>query len=138
MTVIYPKIPQELGCQVFGYLYDSDDASELGQDMVEVTTPNGVMVSCGWYPEGDQHGSYRVTMNQGFNQLLQPYRTLDIEAAASEVEKLVNLVCSGKLAMRSAAETRTFHVANFVIPGLEDVALIPDKSENYAQYLELV
>ena len=57
---IHLNLPAHLGCEVVGFLYESDDVAELGQDMIEVRVPTGVTINAGWYPEGSPEGAYRV------------------------------------------------------------------------------
>lgn len=59
-------------CEVYGALYESDDFFDLGEDMVDVVLPNGVLVSAGWVPEGDPNGQYRVAITNGLDHLSDP------------------------------------------------------------------
>ncbi len=74
-------------CEVVGFLYDSDDPTELGQDMVEVRLPIGVAINAGWYPEGDAAGKYIV---RTWGQVkLQPIECSDIDEAARIINRLM-------------------------------------------------
>ncbi|HQU44132.1 MAG TPA: hypothetical protein PK867_15035 [Pirellulales bacterium] len=114
MTMIHPNVPDHLRCQVVGYLYDSDDPADLGQTMVEVTTPNGTLITCGWIPEGDPAGKYRVSVTRGFERLLPDYETDDILAAANKLENLVAAVCARKPIAVPASTTIVMKAAGFV------------------------
>ena len=50
MIKLNPSVPTNH--KVSGNLYSDADHSILGEDMVDVLIPNGVLISCGWYPEG--------------------------------------------------------------------------------------
>lgn len=54
------ELPTVSQCEVIGFLYESDDPAELGQDMLEVHLASGVTIDAGWYPEGDPSGAYTV------------------------------------------------------------------------------
>ena len=53
----FPNCP---GCEVVGFLYDSSDISELGEDMIEVRIRGEITINAGWYPEGEPSGKYRI------------------------------------------------------------------------------
>ena len=67
MIKLHPDVPAD--CQVFGFIYWHEIPRARGEDMVDVQLPNGLLVSCGWYPEGDANGSYRITASEGFHDL---------------------------------------------------------------------
>lgn len=90
MTRIVPEVP---GCTVTGYLFGSDDPSDLGQDMVEVCGSNGVTVDAGWVPEGDPNGAYQVAVCQGMKHLRPIVCTRDINEAAKLVVEFAELFC---------------------------------------------
>ncbi len=66
------------------------DRSLLGEDMVEVKLPNGILIVAGWYPEGDSSGNYRVVASEGFEQLTRR-ETRDIAMALSFIEEMVTV-----------------------------------------------
>jgi len=82
MIKLTPNAP---GCKIVGYLYHSDDLSLLGEDMAEVALPNGVLVSAGWYPEGDPQGAYRILATSGL-QCLRDAETKNVHEALARVE----------------------------------------------------
>lgn len=114
MTMIHPSVPDNLRCEVVGYLYDSDDPADLGQTMVEVTTPDGTLINCGWIPEGDPKGKYRVTVTRGFERVLPDYETDDIAAAAKKLEYLVAAVCIRKPIAFPASTTYVMKAGGFI------------------------
>jgi len=87
MITIKPTVP--LGCKLTGYLYDDPDKRILGEDMVEVLLPNGILVSAGWYPESSPKGSYRVVATEGFHYL-RDESTGDVRQASALVEQFVS------------------------------------------------
>lgn len=60
------------GCKVVGALYGAGDPRDLGEDMLDVTLPNGCLISAGWYPEGSPDGSYRISVTQGLDDVVSP------------------------------------------------------------------
>lgn len=118
--MIHPNVPDYFHCEVVGYLYDSDDPADLGQTMVEVTTPDGTLITCGWIPEGDPTGKYRVSVTRGFQRLVSDYETDDILAAANKLETLVAAVCGRKPIAVPASKTIVMKAAGFV--GQEKIA----------------
>src|SRR5688500_409041 len=86
------KVPLHLpqGCtpETVGFLYDSQDPAELGQDMLEVRLANGVAINAGWYPEGDPQGSYRVAVRREGRLLVPPSKWSSACETAEEVEQL--------------------------------------------------
>lgn len=80
MRNLIPNLPQ--GCQVFGHIYWDKDSRILGEDMLDVQLSNGVLISCGWYPEGDPNGCYRITVNEGFHVIRWLQCKNDFEACA--------------------------------------------------------
>lgn len=67
MTEIHTPIPE--GCHAVGCIYADADRSILGEDMLDVTLPNGVLVSVGWYPECDPKGQYRIIVSRGLESI---------------------------------------------------------------------
>jgi len=76
------------GCEVSGFIYWDDDLTILGEDMLDVLLPTGVLVSCGWYPEGDANGAYRITASAGFSELMR-IETRNVFEAYEYVEMTV-------------------------------------------------
>lgn len=91
MKKIVPSVP---GCTVRGYLYDSDDPRDLGQDMIEVCGPDGITVDAGWVPEGDPNGTYQVAVSQGMRQLRSVATTKDIDEAAKFIVEFAEQFCA--------------------------------------------
>src|SRR5438093_7544621 len=85
MIRVTPKIPH--GCTAVGSIYWDDTPAVLGEDMLEVALPYGQLVSCGWYPEGDPTGRYRVSVSEGFEELRR-VETASISEAQAAVEQL--------------------------------------------------
>lgn len=68
---------------VHGSLAIGTNNQLLSEDMVDVELPNGILISTGWYPEGDINGSYKISVTKGFNLLEErhscdPLITLEI------------------------------------------------------------
>jgi hypothetical protein len=78
------KLPA--GCQIAGDLYDAPEPAGRGEDMIEITLPNGVIIDAGWYPEGDPKGRYRVAAHYGTEKLLPHLGTGDVQSLASLIE----------------------------------------------------
>jgi hypothetical protein len=89
MIRLIPSVPHD--CNVVGTIYWDDAPAVLSEDMLEVTLPNGVLVSCGWYPEGNPAGSYRITASEGFDELRR-IETANIAEACSIVEELCRML----------------------------------------------
>jgi hypothetical protein len=86
MKKYYPNVPD--GSKVVGFIYWDADLTILGEDMVDVMLPSGVLISCGWYPEGDASGTYRLTASEGFEELHR-IETDDPQVASA----LVQIMC---------------------------------------------
>jgi len=84
---IVPTVPPE--CDVHGFLYECDSKHEMGEDMLDVSLPNGVLIIAGWYPEGDPSGCYCVSVYRGYEELIPALESGDIEAATADVEQCV-------------------------------------------------
>jgi len=82
---VIPILPD--GCQVCGFLYESDSRHELGQDMLDVVLPNGILITAGWYPEGDPSGAYQVSVYRGYDEIVLPLESTTMDAAATDVER---------------------------------------------------
>lgn len=104
MTRIVPEVP---GCTVTGYLYDSNNPVDLGQDMVEVMGTNGVTVDAGWVPEGDPNGAYQIAVCQGMKHLRPIVSTRDIHECARYVVEYAELYCVSETASQGRAPTGT-------------------------------
>lgn len=125
-----PFVPSNLNCDVLGYLYTSGDVDDLGQTMIEVSTPNGILINCGWTPEGDPRGNYQITVTQGFRTLMSPISTRDIDQASIEIERLVRLFCSGETMIRSTSQTFEVNAYNpFEETEFEESALVSTPGE---------
>lgn len=86
----YPfELPADHHCEVVGFLYDADDAADLGQDMMEVRLASGFTIDAGWYPEGDPQGTFLVKAwhPQGIELPKQSFTT--VAAAAEAIARLV-------------------------------------------------
>lgn len=90
MKKITPEVP---GCTVTGYLYDSDDPRDLGQDMLEIHGQNGVTVDVGWVPEGDPDGAYLIAVCQGMRHLCPTVSTRDIYETAKYAAEFADQFC---------------------------------------------
>ena len=86
-------LPEYPGTEVIGFLYDSDDFADLGQDMIEIRLPLGITINAGWYPEGSKAGKYRVAV-RGADGGPPEYRD-HVEGAAELIQDLVRSFCPG-------------------------------------------
>lgn len=89
MKAVIPAIQST--CEVVGRLYYSNDPRDLGEDMLDVSLPNGLLISAGWFPEGDPDGEYVVTVSAGLDVVGPPYRTKDVNEARVHVESLAKI-----------------------------------------------
>ena len=80
----------QVECQVIGSLYESDDLSELGQDMLEIILANGILIDAGWYPEGDPNGCYVISVTRGLDEMAEARRTTDASDAAKIVGEQID------------------------------------------------
>lgn len=84
---VHPPLPAE--CRVHGFLYEADDVRQLSEDMLDVVLPHGLLVTAGWYPDGDANGCYRICIYRDYEVLIEPITTKDVDNAAAEVCQLV-------------------------------------------------
>jgi hypothetical protein len=123
------EIPQDLGCEVVGYLYDSPDPADLGQTMVEVVTPTGVLIEAGWLPEGDPDGRYTVSATFGMKSLFRPFETTDIIEAQRRIESWARYFSGEPMRSNSSfsvtveATMPESQAGNVVLPGREQTAV---------------
>ena len=87
MTIIPVSISSLLNCEVIGFLYESSNPVDLGQDMLSVTTATGIIIDAGWSDEGDPDGCYVVSASSGLRAICKPFRTRDCREAAECVQK---------------------------------------------------
>jgi len=57
MQHVQMRLPE--GCEVVGALYDAEDPRDLGEDMLDITLPNGRLISAGLVPQTGPTG-YRL------------------------------------------------------------------------------
>lgn len=100
---IVPDLPSPW--RISGYLYTSDDAVDLGEDMLEAELPGGIVICAGWSEEGDPEGHYVVTVKSGMRYLSPPYCTNDIADAASQVSQMAFDILS-KQSVAASSEQR--------------------------------
>lgn len=84
------------GCEVAGFLYSADSAEALGEDMLDVSLPGGVLVTAGWYLEGAASGQYRVSVYD-HDEIVVSLFSLDVDQAARDVRHLSNMILRGEL-----------------------------------------
>jgi hypothetical protein len=94
-TIKLNSLETHFRCQVRGFLYESDDPAEMGPDMIEVELANGILIDCGWYPDGDPNGAYEITMTKGMRDLIPPFCVDTIENASEMIQSLVAVVTGG-------------------------------------------
>lgn len=87
MKKIPIQIPED--CKAVGCLYESDDHRDLGEDMMDISLPHGLLLSVGWYPEGDKSGSYVVTLTKLWSFVEGPFRSTDPHETAKHICSLI-------------------------------------------------
>lgn len=105
MRSITPKFPKDF--EVIGFIYSDSEPRNLGEDMLEVVLPNGILVDVGWYPEGDPQGRYRVSVTYGLELLGKPYLTTDPDDAAAAAEGLALRHCGQQHCLSDAEDAFT-------------------------------
>ena len=88
MRLILPPVPAKLRRCVIGQIVESANPADLGQDMVDILLPSGVLIHAGWYPESSPNGAYRITVARGLSYLVSPLTTPDADEAAQDVAEL--------------------------------------------------
>jgi hypothetical protein len=86
MIRLTPTVPED--CDVIGQLYWDEDRTVLGEDMIDIVLPNGKLISCGWYPDSDPNGAYKISVSDGFEEL-ESIEISDVHVARSILEDLV-------------------------------------------------
>jgi len=56
--------------------------------MLDVILPNGLLISAGWYPEGDQKGRYWVAVHRGLQEVIPAIESETAAQAVVDVEQL--------------------------------------------------
>jgi len=82
---LIPNVPP--GSQVCGFIYEADVATERGEDMLDVVLENGILITAGWYPEGDPKGCYRVAVHRDYNELVPAAESPNADQALIDVEQ---------------------------------------------------
>jgi hypothetical protein len=77
-------------CEITGFLYEADCPQCLGEDMMDVVLPNGILITAGWYPEGSPRGTYRICVYRGHDELIPPIASRDIDQIACDLEMLAS------------------------------------------------
>lgn len=103
MIRVFPNLPD--GCDVSGHIYWDDNPRVMGEDMLDVLLPNGILISCGWYPEGNPAGSYRITASEGFDERRR-VETKSVTEARMIVEQLCRLFSSSAFFLSESASSR--------------------------------
>ena len=103
MTIIAEiRFPEEWDCTVRGYFYDSNDRRDLGQDMIEVSLPNGILVTGGWIPDGDPSGNYQIEAWHGLNRVSGPISAKTVNAAYDVLAHVVDALRKDVLSLSDA------------------------------------
>jgi hypothetical protein len=105
MRKVRPQVPD--GCEVVGFLYGSDDMQELGEDMLDVSLPNGLLISAGWFPEGSETGNYLVTVADGLEFVTPPLRSRDLDETRETVEFLARFYGGSSYLVPDTTEATT-------------------------------
>ena len=111
MNVIPLSLAPE--CIVRGDLRESDNTSELSQDMLEVRLPGGLSIEVGWVPDNDPSGAYEILLCLGMDVKLEittrsPWRAKSaIERIANHYLSLIAPECIGDDVYRMFAITST-------------------------------
>ena len=118
-TIKLNSLETYFGCQVRGFLYESDDPAEMGPDMIEVELANGTLIDCGWYPDGDPNGAYEITVTKGMRDLITPLSVRTIENASEVIQSLVAVLTGGGGVLPSIG-----HVNRSSMMGCQSAALV--------------
>ena len=102
MIRLVPSAPP--GCDVHGRIYWDANPAVLGEDMLDVMLPSGVLISCGWYPEGDSTGAFRITVSEGFEELRR-VETRKVSDAFSIVQSLIREFYGNQCVSRSISSS---------------------------------
>ena len=106
MNTLPIVIDPDFGCTVVGELHYSDEPDELGQDMVEVTLPNGLLIECGWIPDSDPNGAYTINVMSGLKRLASSgFQTRNVDLAKRKIEELAQGLC-GPISVSDASSYR--------------------------------
>ncbi len=71
-----------------GFLYDADDRTSLGEDMYAAWRADGTTIDAGWSQEGNPLGCYVITVQKGFDDVVPPFQTDNLEEAVAHVESV--------------------------------------------------
>lgn len=107
---IHPSFPTT--CKVSGFLYESDSTYEQGEDMLDVVLPNGILVSGGWYPDGDPSGKYAIMVYRGYERLIPIIKTNNVDSAAQEMQQCVETFMARNLQTVSDSDSTYSPLAN--------------------------
>lgn len=102
MIRLTPTTPEN--CDVRGRIYWDPNLTILGEDMVDVMLPSGILISCGWYPEGDPAGRFVITASEGFEELRRVETTKVIDAL-SIVESLTSAFYGSSFASKNTSSS---------------------------------
>ncbi len=90
MRLIPLNIQPEWKVLISGSLYYEADPRLRGEDMVEVRLANGLLISCGWYPEGQIDGCYLITVSEGLEFVRSPIELDNINDARQVIETMAS------------------------------------------------
>jgi hypothetical protein len=86
MSEIRVAVPDE--CEVRGAIYESNDARDLSEDMLEISLPGGLLIQCGW-----QDSAYVVELVRGLSHLIEPVRVRTAAEAGAIVQGFAMQIC---------------------------------------------
>ena len=89
---------------VVGYMYETDDPRDQGEDMLAVTLRNGVEIDAGWSREGDPNGHFVINVHAGEDRIGEPIEVRSIESAIDDVNTIARLYSSDVFSATSSAE----------------------------------
>ena len=75
--------------RIQGYLYETDDPRDCGEDMLEIILDNGVVITAGWSHEGDRHGHYLISAFVDEDRMGQPIEVKSFDQLKEELDLAV-------------------------------------------------
>src|SRR5688500_2680736 len=88
MNRIDINIPTGIYADQSGFLYSSDNACELSEDMLQLCLDNGIIIDAGWSQDGDPNGEYVIYVVRG-TEVIRKRQCRDAFAAGRIVEELL-------------------------------------------------
>jgi hypothetical protein len=114
MNAINLTLPASWNCKVSGVLYESDDVSELSEDMLEIAVPGGVLVCAGWFDDIRGQAGYMVSAIKGIDDVIQPIVEPNAQDAISVIREVVESLRPGNSFSPTLGATDTITSSKYV------------------------